>query len=257
MTDGPLLEPGEPEPFRVSGRRSISPFLIVCDHAGHKIPRRLGTLGLSRQARKSHRVWDLGAEELSRNLGTALGAMVVSQRYSRLVIDCNRPLSAPDLILETSDGTAIPGNVGLSPEAIAERVKVIFEPYHRYISDELDRRAEAGRPTILVAMHSFTPIMGGVARPWHAGVLFDRDDRLGEALFALLSQERSLVIGRNQPYAAGRESDYSLIHHGEDRGVLSVELEIRQDLIADEAGQSQWTQRLATHLRRAIATLST
>jgi len=186
-----------------------------------------------------------------------LGAYTVCQRYSRLVIDCNRPLDAADSIVPRSDRTLIPGNQTVGPDAAQERAREIFHPYHDEIRRALDERVAAGRPTVLVAMHSFTPVFMDVARPWHVGVLYNRDARMATPLLGALRGEGDLVVGENEPYAAGDLTDYSIVEHGERRGLPYVEIEIRQDLIADGRGQETWADRLARLLPTAIAALLT
>jgi len=240
-----LLEDDEPPPFEVEHREGGSRFVIICDHAGRRLPRALGSLGLGPEDLQRHIAWDIGARGVALRLGGALDAFVACQRYSRLVIDCNRELGEASSIAVSSERTPIPGNQGISPEQAAARAREIFEPYHDQIRGELDRRREQHRQAILIAVHSFTPVFLDVARPWHAGVLFNRDARLAEPLLRLLRAEGDLVVGCNEPYAVTDDSDYSVNHHGAARDLPHVELEIRQDLIADEAGQIAWAQRLA------------
>jgi predicted N-formylglutamate amidohydrolase len=254
MMGGVLLSPDEVAPFEVLGADEPSPFFIVCDHAGRLIPRSLGCLGLSDDQLSRHIAWDIGAAGVARRLGAALGAHTVLQRYSRLVIDCNRPLDAADSIAARSETTAIPGNQNVTPAAAEARARAVFHPYHDSIRGALDRRAARGQPTVLVAMHSFTPVFMGLARAWHAGVLYDRDARLAGAVLAALREPGDLVVGDNQPYAASVATDYSIIEHGQRRGLPYVELEIRQDLIAEEQGQAAWAARLASLLPTVIAT---
>ena len=227
------------------GRDGASAFFILCDHAGNLIPRALGALGLPAAELARHIAWDIGAGEVARRLGAALGAHTVWQRYSRLVIDCNRPLDAPDSITPLSERTAIPGNQDVGPAAAEARAGEIFRPYHDEIRRALDRRAAAGRPTILVAVHSFTPTFLDQDRPWHVGVLYNRDARLAGPLLRALRNEGGLVVGDNQPYAVGDLTDYSIVNHGERRGIPHVEIEIRQDLVVDLAGQAAWAAGLA------------
>ena len=250
-----LLGEDEPRPFDLAGRDALSPFVIACDHAGRRLPRSLGRLGLSAVELGSHVAWDIGAQAVTQRLGALLDAFVVWQPYSRLVIDCNRPLGAADSIATRSERTLIPGNRGLGQGDADVRAREVFHPYHDQIRDELDRREHLGRSSIFVAMHSFTPVFEDVHRPWHVGVLFNRDARLAESLLRLLRSEGGLVVGCNEPYAANTQSDYSLVHHGEHRGIPSVELEIRQDLIPDEAGQTEWAERLARLLPAAAQAL--
>jgi predicted N-formylglutamate amidohydrolase len=249
-----LLAPDEPLPFEVEGRGGRSPFVIICDHAGRRLPRALETLGLPAPELERHIAWDIGAAGVARRLAAALDAFVICQPYSRLVIDCNRPLEARDSIVTRSERTVIHGNEGLARDDADRRAREIFHPYHDQIRGELDRRRQEGRPSLLVAMHSFTPVFMDVARPWHVGVLFNRDARLAQPMLSLLRDERDLVVGCNEPYAVTDQSDFSLVHHGEQRGIPHVELEIRQDLITDQAGQNAWAERLARLLPAASLT---
>lgn len=248
--DAPLLAPDEPRPWHIERADGPSPWFLFCDHAGTRIPRRLGTLGLEPAALASHIAWDIGAAAVACQLGAVLDATTVLQPYSRLVIDCNRPVHSLDAIACLSERTAIPGNHGLTPAEAAVREREIFAPYHERIAALLDERRQRGQPTLLLALHSFTPVYLGVARPWHVGVLYNRDARLARALARALVDEGNLVVGDNQPYALGDETDYSIPRHGEARGLAHVELELRQDLISDGAGQAAWAQRLARLLRR-------
>jgi predicted N-formylglutamate amidohydrolase len=247
----PLLLEDEPPPFSVIAGSETSPYFITCDHAGWELPRALGTLGLSRAELDSHIAWDIGAGGVAKRLATELDAFLILQPYSRLVIDCNRPLDAPSSIARHSEYTVVPGNLCVAAPEAEMRARSIFHPYHHRIRRELDRRACQGQPTIFIAMHSFTPTFMSVARPWHVGVLYNRDSRLGRILLELLGRETALVVGDNEPYAAGDQTDYGIVHYGERRGIPHVELEIRQDLIEDDEGQAVWAQRLARLLREA------
>lgn len=252
----PLLAPDEPPAFEVIEDRGRSPFLITCDHAGKRLPRALGTLGLPETELSRHIAWDLGAAQVARWLARELGAFAILQTYSRLVIDCNRPLDAPSSIPVISEHTVIPGNQELSPAQKAERARLIFQPYHDRIVSEFERRARDAQPSVLIAMHSFTPTFKGVSRSWHAGMLYNRDARLGRALGELLRREPELVVGDNEPYSVSDLSDYGVVVYGERRGIPHVEIEIRQDLLADEAGQIAWAKRLARLLPEACAGLA-
>jgi predicted N-formylglutamate amidohydrolase len=228
-----------------------SPFLLVADHAGNLIPRALGGLGIAAADRERHIAWDIGIAALGRLLADALDAPFVQQNYSRLVIDSNRPLAAPTSIPDISERTAIPGNKGLDEADKAARADEIFRPYHDRIEAELDDRLKAGRPTALVALHSFTPVFADVARPWHAAVLYNRDPRLAHRLMALLNAAKEFTIGDNAPYSVSDATDYTIPVHAERRGLHHVLIEIRQDLIAGENGQRAWAQRLARLLPQA------
>jgi predicted N-formylglutamate amidohydrolase len=247
-----LLSEDEVAPLEVEDRDGPSPFFIICDHAGRLIPRSLGALGLAEDQLARHIAWDIGAAGVARRLGAALGAHTVWQRYSRLVIDCNRPPGTADSIAPRSEATVIPGNQSVGPAAAQERANAIFHPYHDEIRTALDRRQAEGRSTVLVAMHSFTPVFLEVPRPWHVGVLYNRDSRVAQPLLRALRAEGDLVVGDNQPYAVGDLTDYSVVQHGERRGIPHVEIEIRQDLIGDEQGQAAWAERLARLLPLVI-----
>ncbi len=249
-----LLGSDDPTPVRVHGSGAPSPFLLVCDHAGRHVPAALGDLGVASADWDRHIAWDIGAAGLCAALAPLLGATWIEQAYSRLVIDCNRRPGHPTSIAPHSDGTTVPGNAGLADGARAARVSEIFDPYHRAIARELDRRTAAGAPAVVVAVHSFTPVMAGLARPWQAGVLFNRDPALSLALAALLRQA-GFVVGENEPYALGDDSDYTVPVHAEARGLPYVELELRQDLIGDAGGQRAWAERLAGALPAALACL--
>lgn len=250
-----LLAADEPHPVISLRPGGASDFVLVADHAGLLVPRALGTLGVSDAERARHIGWDIGIEGVTRALADALDAPAVMQRYSRLVIDCNRQPGLPSSIPVVSEATAILGNEGLSPaEAEARRV-AIFEPYHAAIMALLDRRAAAGQRTVLISMHSFTPVYLGVARPMHAGVLYNRDARLALQLLRLLRAEADLVVGDNEPYRVSDTSDYAIPVHGEKRGLPHVEIEIRQDLIAEPPGQAAWAARLARLLPLADAAM--
>lgn len=248
MTEGAtLLGPGDPAPVTLIGEGAPSPFLLIADHAGQVVPAALDQLGLPQVELDRHIGWDIGIAGTTRKLAALLDASAVLQTYSRLVIDCNRPLEAPGSIPAISDGTDIAANVAAGQAQRAQRAGEIFRPYHEAIRAQLDARAARGQPTLLLAMHSFTPVFAGIVRPWHAGVLYQRDNRLAMALKPLLEAD-GLTVGDNEPYAVSDQTDYAIPVHGEARGLVHLELEIRQDLIADEAGQTQWAQRLAKML---------
>lgn len=246
-----LLGTHDPAPVHVyGGADPRSPFLLVSDHAGRAIPAALNDLGVSAMDRMRHIGWDIGIDGVGRILAGRLGSLLIEQVYSRLVIDCNRAPGHPTAIVTVSDGTSVPANAGLSAKDVTARRMEIFDPYHMRIGEELDRREDAGLETFLVALHSFTPEMGGVKRPWQAGVLHNHDPRFGRLLIETLREE-GLVAGDNEPYELTDTSDYTVPVHGERRQLPHVELEIRQDLIESEAGQTEWADRLAKALPEA------
>jgi predicted N-formylglutamate amidohydrolase len=253
MAEGGLLEPDEPNPVTLENESGDSVFFLTCEHAGRAFPRRLGRLGLPEAETLRHIAWDIGIGAVGRELSLLLNAAVILQTYSRLVIDCNRDPKVPSSIPEISEATEIPGNRSLDETERAARVDAIFRPYHNAIAAALDRRAAADRASVLVALHSFTPVFKGVSRPWHVAVLFNRDPRLAHALAELLRADGSLMVGENEPYRVSDLTDYTVPVHGERRGLPHVEIEIRQDLITDPSGQREWAERLARLLPAAYA----
>jgi predicted N-formylglutamate amidohydrolase len=250
-----LLAADEPLPVLVRNAEGKSPFLLVADHAGNLIPPALGRLGVAETELKRHIAWDIGIAGLGRALSDALDATLIQQNYSRLVIDCNRPLESETSIPDISEQTPIPGNAGVDDASKAARAGEIFWPYHERIEAELDRRQRTGRPVAMISLHSFTPVYKGAKRPWHAGVLYNRDARLAHRLMTLLNAEEGLFVGDNAPYFVSDTSDYTIPVHAERRGLHHVLIEIRQDLIGDEAGQRAWALRLARVLPPAYGQL--
>jgi predicted N-formylglutamate amidohydrolase len=240
-----LLGKGDVPPVHEDNAAGASPFLLTCDHYGRLIPRVLGDLGLPAGELTRHIAWDIGIAGVADTLSKQIDAHLIAQRYSRLVIDCNRPLAAPSSIPRISEATTIAGNEGLARDAIVARQQAVFDPYHRRIDEIIDARLRDHKPTVLVSLHSFTPVYAGIARPWHVGTLYHRDTRLPPLLLKLLRGEAELVVGDNEPYAVSDETDFTIPVHGEARGLMNSGIEIRQDLIAEPAGQSEWAERLA------------
>jgi predicted N-formylglutamate amidohydrolase len=246
-----LLADDEPRPFLEQNVGGRSNFFITVDHAGARIPRRLDDLGVSASELKRHIAWDIGALAVARQVAAALDASLVAQNYSRLVIDCNRDPLVASSIPTKSESTEIPGNIGLSPDEIAARRAEIFDPYHNRIRALLDARRVDGRPTILVAQHSMTDTYHGVSRKMHGAVLYNRDRRFAGMVLDALRREPELIIGDNEPYFVSDDSDYTIPRHGEARGLPHVEIEIRQDLVSDAAGQTEWARRITAALQAA------
>ena len=240
-----LLGPEDVPPVREYNDLGRSPFLLTCDHYGRVLPRKLGDLGVAESELTRHIAWDIGIAGVAERLSKMLDAHLVAQRYSRLVIDCNRPPAVASSIPVISDATKIPRNEGISEQEREMRRREIFDPYHRHIGAVIDARVASKRPTVLLALHSFTPVYAGVARPWHIGTLYHRDTVLPRLLLKHLRAEGDLVVGDNEPYAVSDLTDYTIPVHGEARGLINTGIEIRQDLIADQAVQQQWAERLA------------
>lgn len=248
-----MQESSERPVFDLAGEAAKSLFVITCDHAGRLIPRALDRLGVTDEVLESHVAYDLHVAELGRLLAERLDAFAIFHNYSRLVIDVNRPLSSPESIVVLSERTRIPGNELLSSEARARRVRAMFWPYHRRIQDELDRRTREGRVTVLVALHTFTPCYLSIARATQVGVLYGRDARLARHVLAALRSDAALSVGENEPYAMCDDSDYTAVVHGERRGILHVELEVRQDLLVGVSACEAWADRLAASLHFAVS----
>ena len=226
-------------------RAADGPFLVVCEHASNRVPQALGTLGLDPLHLQRHIAWDPGAVEVASGLAERLGGALVLQRFSRLVIDCNRDPVLPDAITTFSEDTTIPGNVGLSPEARAGRIAEVWTPFHDAIDTLVSERIQAGRPTALVSVHSYTPVYRGVSRPWHIGIISTDERSLADGLINALRRDAALVVGDNEPYSARDNVDYTIRRHGRDRGLPHVMIELRNDLLTSRAGQDEWADRLA------------
>lgn len=235
-------------PVRVSRRGGASPYVLVCDHASNFIPGHLGTLGLGEGELTRHIAWDPGALPVASRIAEMLDATLVESCVSRLVIDCNRPLDAPDLISPVSETTVVPGNGGLSEAARQERVALSWRPFHDAIEEVVAERLAGGRETRLVSVHSFTPVYKGVDRPWHIGIIHDADDRLAGPMVAALKGVIGLEVGVNQPYSPADRVYYTLERHGRARGLACAMIEIRNDEIGDEAGQRKWAELLSAIL---------
>ena len=230
------------------GAGSNPGFLVVCDHASNALPEGYGTLGLAPSEFSRHIAYDIGAADVSRRLADALKCPAVLARYSRLLIDLNRGADDPTLVMKLSDGAIIPANrdvdVFADKAEFAHRLEAFHEPYHAAVAAALNRARAAGAVPAILSIHSFTPSWRGVARPWHTGILWDRDDRLPAPLLDGLRAESGLVVGDNEPYTGALKGD-CLYRHGTQNGLPHVLIEIRQDLIAEAKGQAEWAARIA------------
>ncbi|EEX14501.1 N-formylglutamate amidohydrolase [Citreicella sp. SE45] len=238
----PLLGPRDPAPVEIVNPEGRTPLLLVCEHAGQAVPEALGRLGVSQAQLDEHIGWDIGAAGVTRRLAAMLDAPAVLQRYSRLVIDCNRPPEAPDSCPPVSDGHVIPGNAALDPEDRVKRVDEIFRPFQGAVATVL------ARPEIQAtfSIHSYTPVMGGIRRAWDVGFLFRSDRRTSDRMARALGQAvPGLTIGLNQPYQVDDDSDWFVPRQAEPRGLPHSLIEIRNDHIRDAAGQTLWAERLA------------
>lgn len=236
-----------PPAATVVNERGASPYVLLCEHASNHIPARYAGLGLAPRDLERHIAWDIGAAVLARGLSRRLDAPLVLSGYSRLLIDCNRPPGAPTSIPERSEDTDIPGNLGLDAAERARREAAYFAPFHAAAARLLDRRAAEGRRTVVVGVHSFTPVFLGVPRPWLAGVLYAGAERFGRALVERLGAELGpAAVGDNEPYRIEPgEHDYTVPVHGDRRGLDAALLEVRQDLIGRAVEAEAWAARLA------------
>ena len=247
-----LVEPLVTDSYEViSGRRDAG-LLLLCDHAKNAIPSDYGTLGLAAEQLQRHIAYDIGAEAVTRQVAQLLGAPAISTRFSRLLIDPNRGLDDPTLIMRISDGAVVPGNRHLDAAERERRVRQYYEPYHQRIDSLIEQCVAAGVPPVLLSVHSFTDNWKGVPRPWHAAVLWDRDYRFSVPLLEALRAEDGIVVGENEPYD-GKLAGDSMWQHGTRRGLAHTILEVRQDLIASPEGQRAWGARIAAAVQTVFA----
>ena len=248
-----LLAADEPAPFDIVEAGSDRPLVLACDHASRRIPRALGDLGAPREALDSHIAWDIGAGAVTRLLCERLGCGAVLGNFSRLVVDLNRDLEDPTAFPAISDGVLIPGNLGLTVEARAERARSVFKPYHEALRRMTQALSSTERRPAMIGVHSFTPYLHGLFRPWDIGVLWEKDARLPLPLMTALRETDGVgVVGDNMPYSGRHPADYTIDHHAEPPGLAHVGIEIRQDLICDEQGQQRWAERIASALELVL-----
>ena len=248
-----LLSSDDPLPVSVLNPGAHSPLLLLCDHASHAVPAALAGLGLPAAELTRHIGWDPGAALVSAHLAGRFDAAAVLSGFSRLVIDCNRRIEDASSIPEISDGTKVPGNDALSSSARQQRIDTFYYPYHAAIDQSLKNFIDREQVPAFISVHSCTPVMGGRHRPWHIGVLSNRDLRLAAPLIESLTANAELVVGDNEPYSGKSEAGYTIQAHAEKRGIPHVMLEIRQDLIGDTAGAQHWAHVIEKALRQILA----
>ena len=248
---GAALLDGEEGPVILVNEAGASPYVLICEHAANRLPKQLGTLGLPRAELTRHIAWDIGAERVARRLSRLLDAALVLQRYSRLAYDCNRPPESPGAMPAVSETTRIPGNEKLTAGDRLARIAAIYRPFHEGVAQVLDRRAADRKDTIVVSIHSFTPIYKGKARAVELGILYDRDSGLAGRL---IKSFPNIDVRLNEPYGPKDGVLHTLNLHAAPRGLRHAMIEIRNDLIATERGQDEWAQRLSVPLIRAAAT---
>ena len=251
-----LLGAADPPPFTVVGPDAAGPVVLTCDHAANTVPEALGGLGLPPAALEGHIAWDEGAAEVARLMARRLDAVCVMSGYSRLVIDCNRTPGHETSIVAESDGVVVPGNRGLGERERVLRRRTFFDPYHRAVAAALDAVRARGQRPLLIAVHSFTPVMDGQARPWQVAVLWNDDPRVPEPLLAALRARGDLVVGDNVPYSGRERHGYTIIAHAERVDVPNALIEIRADQIADREGIARYAGILSEALEPVIAGLA-
>lgn len=239
-------------PYTILPGSLTSGILLLCDHADNAFPAGYDTLGVPSAQLQRHIAYDPGAAGITRHMARLLGAPAVLTRYSRLLIDPNRGEDDPTLIMRISDGAIVPGNAAITLEERQKRIGHYYRPYHAAVDQLIDAMIDAGKPPVIYSIHSFTENWRGWMRPWHAGVLWDKDPRLAVPLLNALREDETLVVGDNEPYAGALRGD--CVHkHATMRGLANALIEVRQDLIRDEAGQAEWGERLGLILRRILA----
>lgn len=243
-----ILAADEGSPVAIERPEGRSPVLLICEHASKVIPRSLGDLGLPAELLSSHIAWDPGALDLALFLSRELDACLIHQRFSRLAYDCNRPPESDSAIPKRSEIFDIPGNIAASAEEKQARVDGIYRPFQAAVTQEIARRRAAGQPTVLVTLHSFTPVFKGVRRDVEIGILHDSDTRFADRVIAALDDGSGFVVRRNEPYGPEDGVTHTLVEHGLRNGLRNVMVEVRNDLLADAASR----KRVEEHLLRAI-----
>ena len=243
-----LLSAGEPwpEPIEIVNENGQSNIVLLCEHASNFIPKAYAGLGLSDADLARHIAWDLGAAKLTRALAHTLDAPAFLGTYSRLLIDLNRPPHVESSSALISEDTEIPGNRDLDDQERQRRIATIFDPFHARVAFHMKAKLDQAQPVRLVSIHSFTKVFRGEVRPWHAGVLFDQTHAAAfcDHVLKRLAANPSINVGANVPYQVSRDDDYALYVHGGDLGVAAILIEVRQDLLEDERGITEWTHRL-------------
>jgi predicted N-formylglutamate amidohydrolase len=246
-----LLTEAEGSPVAVVNPTAKGPVLIVCEHASRRLPEKLGTLGLDADALSSHIAWDPGALAVAERMARILDAELIHQRFSRLAYDCNRPPEAAGAMPEMSEIYEIPGNRALTQGQRDQRTRALYLPFHEAVSAAIDARSARGQETVLVTMHSFTPVFMGKERAVEIGILHDRDSRLADAMLAA-AEGAPYDVRRNEPYGPEDGVTHTLIKHGLARDLRNVMIEVRNDLIRNEDGQRVMADLLAELLSKAL-----
>lgn len=246
-----LIAVDEPPPFRILNPESTANVLLVCDHASRRFPRSLGDLGLDPAARHCHLAWDIGAGALTERLASSLSLTAVLANYSRLVVDCNRELLDAAAFLKFGDGIPVRGNRNLSEAQKRQRADEIYWPYHNAIERELERLRKQAAPIVFLSIHSFTPVLDAVSRPWEVGILWDRDRDTAVRLIDGFTRA-GFKVGDNLPYSGKAPQDFTVDQHAEGAGIPHAGIEIRQDLILEDDGIERLTRVMVPIVREFI-----
>jgi predicted N-formylglutamate amidohydrolase len=249
----PLIGPGDPPPFISYNDHGKSPVLLVADHASPFFPAAMNQLGLADWVLERHVAWDIGSDQLAQFLADELDAQAVLAGFSRLIVDPNRKLEDPSAFVEISDGIAIPGNIGLDDEQKALRVQSFFKPYHDQITSSLNRFSENGIVPAMIAVHTCSPVFDRVVRPWHIGIMWDKDPRIPVPLIRRFDRMDGICIGDNEPYSGRHPHDFTIDYHAEPAGLPHVGIEVRQDLVKDAEGARKWAGILAEALGEILS----
>lgn len=253
---GPLIGPDDPPAFTHLNPGGAARALLLADHANAAIPKSLDRLGLGEVPLQRHIAYDIGSRVLTERLSELLDAPALVHGYSRLLIDPNRQLDDPTSICIISDGVVVPGNRHLGLADTAARAMAFFHPYHDAIDAEIGRLSVGDRVPAIISVHTFTPVLRGLARPWHVGLLWDRDGRMAVPLIDALRRDPHLCVGDNQPYSGRDQHGYTIETHALPRGLPNVLIEVRQDLVATDADAAAWADRLAAPLADILADLA-
>jgi len=240
-------------PYRLVNEAGPAPMVIICDHASNRVPAGYGDLGLPPAAFERHIAWDIGAAAVSEILAQRFNAPAILSTVTRLLIDCNRQFEDPGLTPAVSHGTEIPANRELSEAERTNRWRLYHQPYHATIAQVIDRQLANGRAPVLLSIHSMTPVMRGTARPWQIAVCSDTDQRLSAPMLDALRARSGIVVGDNEPYRLDPNEDYSVPLHAARRGLKHLQIEFRQDEVADAAGQQRWAALFGDCLEQVLS----
>jgi predicted N-formylglutamate amidohydrolase len=249
----PLIEAGDAPPYLTYNDKGSAPVLLVADHASPFFPAAMNQLGLADWVLDRHVTWDIGSDQLTRHLADLLDAPAILAGFSRLIIDPNRQLDDPTAFVEISDGISIPGNRALSAEQKALRIQSFFEPYHGAIARRLGEFSANGIVPALISVHTCTPVFAEFIRPWHIGVMWDKDPRIAQPMMEKLRKVEGVCFGDNEPYSGRHSHDFTIDHHAESVGLAHVGIEVRQDLVRENEGARKWAGILAAALKDVLA----